>query len=444
MDKSGYFFQYGYEQDEGTAFDAAKAYRHSLMGKWHTEVTDDFSFNLSTNYGHGRRELGVPVAKYDREYDSYRLSGGLNYRFNEHEFAFSGSTYRQDFINGYPGFDHGFREGIIGHDQAEAVYHWYSDRNIFTAGAARQRQSMDYFSINYLGGVERSTITVDRNVTTNSLFLQNELMILEKRLTLVPGVRLENHSTFGTEINPKFSAMFKASSSTTLRGSVGRAFKSPTIRQLYYDGLMRHGDYYIRSNPDLNPETAMNYSINLEQGLFNDRLIFNAGLFYFDLKNMVIRQATGETASDGIPIESYYNVQKSRIQGGEFSGRLILNSFFFLNGGLTYTDTENSSTGLNLPYAPRYTWTLSPAYIYEPRNTGANIVLTRVCKQYRNESNTQDLGSHTLIDIRIWKQFSNLGRISADLKNITNSDRGEGDYAHRMGRSIGLNVEFEF
>ncbi|WP_031387186.1 TonB-dependent receptor plug domain-containing protein [Desulfonatronum thiodismutans] len=444
LGNSGYFFQYSYEQDEGIAFDPATTNRHSLMGKWNTDITENLSINLGANYGRARRDLDNPVAEYDREYDSYRFSGGLNYTIGDHEVVLNGSTYWQDFINGYPGFDHGYRDGKIGYDQAELVYHWYTDWNILTVGGATQRQHMDYFSRNYLRGEEQSTVTVDRNVTTNSLFVQDELMLFDRRLTLVPGARLEDHSTFGTEINPKFSAMYRVFDATTLRGSVGRAFKSPTIRQLYYDGLVRHGEYYMRSNPDLNPETAWTYSLNLEQGLMNDRLTFNLGFFYSDLKDMVVRQATGEIAPDGIPIESYFNVEKAQIQGGELSARLTLSDAFFLNAGFSYTDSENKDTGLDLPYVPKYTFSLAPTYVFQPWDVGASVILTQVGKQYRNMANTQELGAHATIDARIWKQFSRLAKVSADFKNITNSDRGEGDYAHRMGRSIGINLEIEF
>ncbi|GAB6058509.1 TonB-dependent receptor plug domain-containing protein [Desulfonatronum parangueonense] len=444
---SGYYLHYSYEQDEGVAFDPAKTYRHSLMGRWQTAITDALRVDLGANYGQARRELDLPVASYDREYDTYRFSGGINYQFGQnrnHEMTLSGYTYWQDFINGYPGFQHGFRDGTVGYDQAELVYNWYADWNILTVGAATQRQHMDYFSVNYQRDGGTSRITVDENVTTNSIFVQDELMLFDHRLTLVPGVRLEDHSTFGTEVNPKFSAMFRATPSTTLRGSVGRGFKSPTIRQLYYQGLLRHGEYYVRSNPDLNPETAWTYTLNLEQGLLNDRLTVNLGYFLNDVKDMVVRDSTGEFAEDRLPIESFINVEKARIQGGELSARLMLLESLFVNAGFAYTESENRVTGRDLPYVPRYTASLAPTYIFQPWDVGASVILSYVGKQYRNTANTQEVDQHGVVDARIWKNFSELFRVSLDAKNITNSDRGDGDFSHRMGRSIGLNLELQF
>lgn len=66
--------------------------------------------------------------------------------------------------------------------------------------------------------------------------------------------------------------MIRLAEATTFRGSVGRSFKSPTIRQLYYDAPYRHGSYYAQSNRDLKPEKALGYTAGVEQRLFDDRM----------------------------------------------------------------------------------------------------------------------------------------------------------------------------
>lgn len=443
---SGYYLNYSYDQDEGVAVDPAKTFRHSLQGRWNTAIIENLNLDLGANYSQARREMNNAPAKYDREYDSYRFSGALTYQLGdnrEHEFVLSGYTYWQDFVHGYGGDSQTHRDGRVGYDQAELVYHWYTDTNILTIGASTQIQGLDYFADTYSKGKVTSKVNVDKNIVTNSVFIQNEFFFLDNKLSLVPGVRLEDHSEFGFEANPKFSAMFKATESTTLRGSVGRAFKSPTIRQLYYDGLMRHGSYYIQSNSDLEPETAISYSLNIEQNLFGDMVTFNIGYFNNQIKDMVVRGTTGEFAPDGLPIESYFNVDKASVHGVELSARLMLNESFSLNAGYNYTDSENKDTGKDLPYVPGYSLSLAPTYVYQPWNVGASVIMTHMGKQYRNAANTQTVNEHNIVDAKIWKSFE-YGRVSLDAKNIGHSDCGDGEYAYRMGRSIGLNFEFEF
>ena len=93
---------------------------------------------------------------------------------------------------------------------------------------------------------------------------------------------------------------------------------------------------------------------------------------------------------------------------------------------------------------PKYTFSLAPTYIYQPLDLGLSLTLTHVGKQYRNATNTQEVGEHTVIDARVWKQFTELFRVSLDAKNLTASDRGDGDYAHRIGRTFGINLELQF
>jgi outer membrane cobalamin receptor len=109
---SGYFLHYGLEQDDGVLASPAKTTRHSLMGKWHTDITDNLSFNLNANYGRSRRDSNVSSPRYDREYDSYRFAGGVTYKLSAHEFNLKGYTYWQDYSRNSPGATHGYDKPI--------------------------------------------------------------------------------------------------------------------------------------------------------------------------------------------------------------------------------------------------------------------------------------------------------------------------------------------
>jgi iron complex outermembrane receptor protein len=64
-------------------------------------------------------------------------------------------------------------------------------------------------------------------------------------LTLSGGVRLHRHSLSGTTTIPQAGFSYRLTSSTTLRASVARGFRSPTIRELYL---------FPAPNPGLLPE----------------------------------------------------------------------------------------------------------------------------------------------------------------------------------------------
>lgn len=445
LENSGYHLLYSHEADEGIGVDPAKTKRHAMQGKWQTKLTDHLSYDLGVNLSQSHRELAQgSEARYDREYDSYRFSGGLSHRDQDRQINLRGYRYWQDFVTGFPGFGHGYRHGEIGYDQAELTYTRYLKRHTITTGLEYLHQRLDYVSENFPDDADPSTLSIDENVRTTSFFIQDEIQLLDYRLTLVPGVRVEDHSTFGAEINPKLSAMYWLASATTLRASAGRSFKSPTIRQLYYSDMYLHGDRYRRSNPDLEPETAWSYSLNVEQGLLDQHLLVSVGLFRTDLKDMVVRQDTGEVHTDGIPIDSYTNVERARVQGTELAANLVLNQAWSAQAGFTWTDSENRDTGNELPFTPQTVFTFSPTYVHQPWDLGVSLQFNQVGRQYRDAANTQEVSSHTVIDARLWHDLNQHLRFSMEGRNLTASARGDDDYAFRMGRSVSASLEMNF
>lgn len=101
---------------------------------------------------------------------------------------------------------------------------------------------------------------------------------LFEKLTFVLGARFDDHSKYGNHFSPKLSFIYEPFENTRIRGSAGKGFKSPTIRQLYYRELYRHGTYWYRSNPDLNAEKSWGYSLGWEQGI-GKRVLFDLTLF---------------------------------------------------------------------------------------------------------------------------------------------------------------------
>ena len=72
------------------------------------------------------------------------------------------------------------------------------------------------------------------------------------------GTRLDHYSTFGNSANPRLAAIFKPWKDGNLKVIVGRAFRTPTVYELYYnDG----GNTQI-ANPELKPEVI--YSAEVE------------------------------------------------------------------------------------------------------------------------------------------------------------------------------------
>jgi len=396
-DRLGYLLHYNYDSAEDIGQDPIKSDRHSFMGKLDTDLGETIDLYLKC-------DLSDYEKMDNRKEDSYRVSSGIDFRpGDDHFFSLKGYTYTWDFTHGYPGYSYGYKHGDVGYNQGEVQYSWYSgDWNAFTLGGEVQRQGIDYRIENSDGSITN----VKKDVDTSSLYVQDEITVF-KAFTMVGGLRYDDHSSFGSEINPKLSFMYRFSEDTIFRASTGKAFKSPTIRQLYYDAPYRHGSYYCKSNPDLKPEKAVGYSVSIEKWLFEQDVMINLGYFRNDVDDMVVREDTG-TTYNGLPLKIYKNVEKAWTQGLELMCRTYLTEEFSASLSYTYTDSENKEIGKELTYVPKHSLTFSPAYELKQYGLGTSATISYIGKQYTNLDNTAQIDKHTAVDAKIYKYLSGI------------------------------------
>jgi outer membrane receptor for ferrienterochelin and colicins len=442
---SGFLVLLSREQDEATDAIAQPTLRDALMARWNTAFGDHWSVELQADASRSRRDTVDPSQRFDRAYDDRRWSAALARETERDTWRLSGYRFSQDFEQGFPGFPHGHRQGTVGYDQVETQYTWLGDTHWVTLGAEHQRQDLDYEFSNFIGGELEATLPVERVVRASGVYLQDEIWLLDRRLVLVPGVRFEDHSEFGSELNPKLAASLRSEDErTTWRASVGRAFKSPTIRQLYYEGLYRHGEYYVESNPDLDPEKAINMNLSVERRWDGPRLWTSFGLFCTDLDDMVVRTATGRVTDDGFPIDSFVNVEKARIRGAELALRAGDERGLSVAVGAAWTDTENRDTGNELVYVPDYTLSLAPTWIDAAGRSGVRLALLAIGVQYRDLQNTQVIAAHRIVDLRAWRELTPRATLNFDIHNAFDSDKGDGEFAWRQGRRFGVSMDVRF
>ena len=431
VERFGYLLSYNYESAEDVRQDPIESDRHFFMGKMDLDVAD--SLNLFI-----KGEVSDYEKDDQREEDSYRIAPGLEWRpASNHFLSVKGYLYKWDFDHGYPGYPYGHKYGDIGYDQTEVQYTWnISEQNVLTFGGEFLRQSIDY----EIDNPDGSHIEVSEDVDTYSLYAQDEIKPFED-LTIVAGVRFDDHSEFGDEINPKLSMMYQLFPNTTFRASVGRAFKSPTIRQMYYDAPYKHSDYYIQSNSDLKPEISIGYSASVEHWLWQDRIMINIGYFRNEVDDMVVREDTGEIY-DGLPLLTYENIEEATIQGAELSAKVDYQDFS-LSLSYTYTDSENDETGKELTYIPEHSLTLAPSYEWPQYGFGVSGVITYAGRQYKDTVNTSEINEHTVVDARVYKYLNEKAKVTFLADNIFDSDKGD-DGNFRTGRTLMVKFDLTF
>ncbi len=148
-------------------------------------------------------------------------------------------------------------------------------------------------------------------------------------LTLNAGLRVDNHSTAGTELVPQGGLTFRINSDAQIRAMVGKGFRNPTIRELYM---------FRPANKDLKPERMMNYELAFSDNLLNNSLHVGLNLFYLKADNMI-----ATTMVDGRPRN--VNTGKTENSGVEFEAKYKAGKHLALNANYSYLHMSNPTAG---------------------------------------------------------------------------------------------------
>jgi iron complex outermembrane receptor protein len=135
-------------------------------------------------------------------------------------------------------------------------------------------------------------------------YLQQQL---GQRLVVNAGFRMEHHSVYGQEPVPTLGLAFHPARFTTLKASIAKGFRSPTIRELYL---------WKPANEDLKPERMVNYELGVTQKFFKNRIYMELTYFRSEGNNLIYtvmgpsgpkNQNTGSFMHTGMECSAGYN-----------------------------------------------------------------------------------------------------------------------------------------
>ena len=141
------------------------------------------------------------------------------------------------------------------------------------------------------------------------------------KLHLGAGAYLSNYSTFGTNVDGRFSAIYDTDPQTSLRFSVGTGFRAPLLIERYVfanDALPPPDNNCViagQGNPNERPEHATEYELGLSHQ-FGSNATMDASLYRTNLRDPIENYYPGDTC----PTVSYsypINVGNAVYQGAE-------------------------------------------------------------------------------------------------------------------------------
>lgn len=212
----------------------------------------------------------------------------------------------------------------------------------------------------------------EKTLSSYAAYLQDEIEY--GKWFIVPAIRYDHHSAYGSHTSPKIGVTYNATDHFRIKANYGDGFKAPSVSQLYYDLDMEMGRgnwVHLTGNPNLKPEKSKSWDLGVEAE-------FGKGygsLTYFDndVDNLIASIPKGKD-SNGHNLHRYENVNKARIKGLENTLGYRFNDTLEFKVTSTLLDAKDTSSGKDLTQRAR----LSQIYqlIYDDhKDTGWSAVL---------------------------------------------------------------------
>ncbi|MFM0741370.1 TonB-dependent receptor [Paraburkholderia xenovorans] len=300
-----------------------------------------------------------------------------------------------------------------------------------------------YNTLNWRDGPAASFANAFAGKTqTQALYAQDAWRFLP-RWKLVYGVRYEDWQAYGgsqslagatlsysdvsqQHFSPKASLSFDVTDDLSLRASIGRAYRFPTVSELFQGQI--NGSSIVNNNPNLKPEDDLSKELTAEWAHWNG--LFRFSLFQDDVKNTIFSQ----TDTTVIPnVTNFQNIGKVRSRGAEasYSGQDVFMRGLDLLASLAYTQSKIIANAQNPATVGKYfyripLWRADLAATWHIDERSALTLAARYSgRQYNTLTNTDTnpnvfggTSSYTVADAKFTFKPTRLSEIGIGVDNL--------------------------
>jgi outer membrane receptor protein involved in Fe transport len=204
-----------------------------------------------------------------------------------------------------------------------------------------------------------------------ALYAQDEIRLAQP-LTLTLGGRYDFTSVGvtapGGSLNPKVALAYTPAEGTTVRASIGRGFRVPSVAEAFL--MAGFNNIIARPNEDLKPERSWSFEVGVSQRL-GEFGTFDIAGFRSDFDNLI--EVVPDVAENALRFQ-WRNVAEARIQGVETSLKLgFFEGALQYNLGYTYVWPEDLTQHDMLKYRPRHIFYTSLAGHISPVRASADF-----------------------------------------------------------------------
>ena len=328
------FLRHNFKKNKWSFFSSSRIYNENQDFKldknsYGRNVINESSINSSINFQNNESHKLV----FENYYTNYK---------NDEEFDFNQNLIEESF------FDQSLFKSEL-----RSIFK-NDNKNTLTLGIGFNNESL-----------KRNNFYKDK-VAQNSInyFLQYEGFIF-KNTNYVFGARYDQYDEYESEFSPRFAIRTQINDNISSKISIGKGFKTPDFRQLYFNFSNSSSGYSVigfnaakeiisnlqdlgqianliitqdQFDGKLKPETSVSYNLGFNIKT-NNNIVFDFNFFRNQIKNLIDYKIIA-TKTNGQSIFSYYNLNKVYTQGIEFNSEFNIDDINF-RIGYQYLDAKD-------------------------------------------------------------------------------------------------------
>lgn len=245
-------------------------------------------------------------------------------------------------------------------------------------------------------------------------YIQDEIK-LWNRLFGTLGIRVDDHSRFGTETTYRIApAYLIKETDTKIKGTFGTGFKAPSLYQLFAPATL----WGPIGNKNLKPEKSKGWDVGIEQSFFRDQVTLGATYFRNDFEDLIQFDST----------KGYINIAKAKTEGAELFASLKPIEDLIIRLNYTHIDTENKKTDRDLLRRPKNKFNLDLNYYFLKKgniNLGVTYVGKRDDMDPATFSRRVKLDGYTLVNLATSYDLTKNFQIFARVDNLFDKEYEE-------------------
>ncbi|BBO71165.1 TonB-dependent receptor [Desulfosarcina alkanivorans] len=400
--------EYTIIQDEGERVNSDYE-TNNFWAKVGLEPSDDTE--VFVNFHYIETEKGDPPSidrvnvfsdftQFDRisAYDDWGMDLSAEHAFTDN-FSLQAKLYYHDHSDDYESFsDETYTESVALSTYKDSIVGGMLLADYRVADWDTLRASFHYKEDNHEQRDLESLPYAESSADTGSIGVENELTVLNGKLSVVAGISYDwyevsdaesdpendgnivKSDTPGTtdEINPMIGATYQMNDDIQLFASVARKTRFPTLSQIYSGEDPDTGADL--PNLDLEAETAVNYTAGVSW-TFRDLLNVEVAPFFHDISDYITRDIPPEEN----PYSQYKNYEDVEMKGVEINAVITPYTDLVLKVGYMYNDASNESPERvtdDVIGVPEYIFNFGIGYTLPAIGTVLNLTMLHIGEAY--------------------------------------------------------------